>query len=1149
MMCIAALWLVGGSTRVLCSFRQKLHRWTSGLTIGLCLVFTVVGTALFPQSSLAATPTYVQGTYATPKSEVSTVSAPYSLAQTAGDLNVVIVGWNDTNARVSSVTDSNRNVYQLAVGPTRLSGVVSQSMYYAPNIAGGPNTVTVTFSPAALEPDVRVLEYSGISLTNPVDGTSGAGESIPLLSTNGNSSGVVTTTNPLDLLVAGNMVATTTNDPGPNFTQRLLTDDGDIAEDLVVQAPGSFSATPTMTNDGGWVMQMVAFRAASNPPADTTPPSVAISSPGSGAGLTGMVTVTVTASDTGTGVAGVQLQVDGVVYGTAATGSPYTFNLNTASFANGSHTLTATAWDQANNSAGASPVSVAFSNSSPPDPTQSGVWSGTVPLPIVTVHSVLLPTGKILFWGGQTDGFDAIVWNPVLNTIESAPVPANTFCGGHEQMADGRIMVVGGHIAGHVGIPAANIFDPANESWTVAPDMSYPRWYPTATTLSDGRIIVTSGETNCDECDATVQEIYNPSTNSWSQLSSAPFFFPYYPNVYQLPDGRVFVPSDGEEPIVSEVLDLNALTWTSVGGAAVDGGSSVMYLPNKFLKVATSVDPDLATRPSVATGYTLDLTQTSPMWTQISSMAFPRTYQNTTLLPDGTVLVTGGGTTTDAVGLSDAVLPAELWSPTTRTWTTLAAMSAPRLYHSEALLLPDGRVLISGGGSFNGVNEPTDQDSAEFFSPPYLFKGPRPVITAAPSQFSYGQNITVQTPNAAQIVSVSFVRFGAVTHCTNMSQRFLPLSFSAGSGSLTVTTPANADLAPPGDYMLFLVDTNGVPSSAAVAHFGPYFPPGTRPPVTNPPGANPPGANSNAGPNFRSYSGDFNRDGKQDILWRNTLTGEVRIWYMNGSTILSNDGIATVGLDWQVVGIGDFDGDGFSDILWENTVDGSFAIWTMRGDSIVSHQFPSPGSQWSITGLADINHTGFADILWRNVVTGEVRVWFSVSPFNFVSESLGTASLDWNLVGTADLLGNGLPELIWRNQNTGEVRAWRLGGNVIIENLSLGFPPLNWQIVGFGDFTGSGRQDILWRNTTDGSVDAWIMNGFTIVDQWFPGAVSADWRIRATPDVTGNHVNDILWSNLTSGAQVIWLSNGTTFVPAAPFASAPSNWIAQPQVQ
>jgi hypothetical protein len=128
-------------------------------------------------------------------------------------------------------------------------------------------------------------------------------------------------------------------------------------------------------------------------------------------------------------------------------------------------------------------------------------------------------------------------------------------------------------------------------------------------------------------------------------------------------------------------------------------------------------------------------------------------------------------------------------------------------------------VVVYGGGQFDGSQEATDQLSAEFFAPPYLFKGPRPTITSAPSQLVYGQNFTVQTPNAAQIASVSLIRFGTVTHAINMGQRFIPLTFTAGSNSLTVTAPANSNLAPPGNYMLFIVNSGGVPSGAAIVHF------------------------------------------------------------------------------------------------------------------------------------------------------------------------------------------------------------------------------------------------------------------------------------------------------------------------------------------
>jgi hypothetical protein len=193
-------------------------------------------------------------------------------------------------------------------------------------------------------------------------------------------------------------------------------------------------------------------------------------------------------------------------------------------------------------------------------------------------------------------------------------------------------------------------------------------------------------------------------------------------------------------------------------------------------------------------------------------MANARTHHNMTLLPDGNVFVSGGSRMKDGYNTNFSVYQPEMWSPVTQTFTPMAPNSRPRLYHSEALLLPDGRVISMGGGR-DGTG--IDQLNAEIYSPPYLFRGARPVIASAPSVVTYGTSFTVATPDAASISSIVLMRPGSPTHGFDMDQRRIAMTFQSGSGNLTVQAPASAAIAPPGYYLVFLVNSAGVPSVAS----------------------------------------------------------------------------------------------------------------------------------------------------------------------------------------------------------------------------------------------------------------------------------------------------------------------------------------------
>lgn len=461
----------------------------------------------------------------------------------------------------------------------------------------------------------------------------------------------------------------------------------------------------------------------------------------------------------------------------------------------------------------ATPVGTGAAPPPPPGGATRGAWAGPVELGIVAVNMVQLHTGKVLMYRGEgAGGSSATVWDPLTGVRTPVPAPYNLFCSGHAQLPDGRILVVGGHdsLSGVLGSAEAAVFDPVSGTWTSVPPMSQRRWYPSATTLPDGRVIVTSGAKTGFTDIADVPELYDPAANAWTRLDAARSSFPYYPFSFVLPDGRLLIAGAGEHPGPTQALDVAAQRWTTLDPATVDGGSAAMYRPGRVLKSGTSATTDVDDLAAAATTYVLDATGLSTTWRQAAPMAHPRAYHTLTPLPDGTVVVTGGGRRTEGKRTADAVYEAEIWSPETETWRTMAPMSVPRQYHGTALLLPDARVLVAGSGdSYGGPRQTT----AEFFSPPYLYAGPRPALIDPPAVAAHGSSFTATTDRPVK--SVALVRPGAVTHQFDEDARYVDLAFQQDGGRLTVTAPATSALAPPGFYMLFVVAEDGTPSTAS----------------------------------------------------------------------------------------------------------------------------------------------------------------------------------------------------------------------------------------------------------------------------------------------------------------------------------------------
>jgi hypothetical protein len=454
-----------------------------------------------------------------------------------------------------------------------------------------------------------------------------------------------------------------------------------------------------------------------------------------------------------------------------------------------------------------------------------GSWTAPFPWPHVAIHMNLLPNGKVLTWEREDPGSafgqgiaPAAVWNSTNGSFTNVTYAnVDLFCAGHSFLPDGKLFVTGGHYKDHFGAEETSIFDYATNSWSAGPDMNAGRWYPTNTTLANGEVLIVSGDMTGNNTPDPLPQVRRTS-GSLRNLTGALLEMPLYPRMHLAPDGRVF--NSGPLKQTRFLNTSGTGSWQS-GRLAKWGyrsyGSSVMYDVGKILIVGGG-------NPPTNTAEIIDLKASNPAWKFTGAMQYKRRQMNATLLADGKVLATGGSSSNAFSDANGAVLAAEIWNPSTGTWTAGASMQIPRLYHSTAVLLPDGRVLSAGSGQ-PASDHDIDRLNGEIYSPPYLFNSngtlaTRPVISSAPASTGYGQVFFVGTAQATQISKVSWIRIGSVTHSFNTDQRFLPLSFTKVSGGLNVTAPANANLSPPGYYMLFILNGSGVPSVARFMRIG-----------------------------------------------------------------------------------------------------------------------------------------------------------------------------------------------------------------------------------------------------------------------------------------------------------------------------------------
>ncbi len=289
---------------------------------------------------------------------------------------------------------------------------------------------------------------------------------------------------------------------------------------------------------------------------------------------------------------------------------------------------------------------------------------------------------------------------------------------------------------------------------------------------------------------------------------------------------------------------------------------------------------------------------------------------------------------------------------------------------------------------------------------------------------------------------------------------------------------------------------------------------------------------------------DLDGSGTADLLWRNSRSGEVAVWLMEGTRMGASSTLGGVPQDWQIAGSGDVDGNGTADVIWRNTTTGVVAIWMMKGSRISSIGFPGSASNaWVIKGVGDVDGNQKVDIFWQNAASGQVSVWLMDGSTIVSTGLLPAPPSEEKIAGIGDVNADGKADVFWFNTRTGKVTIWQMDGLTISV---VGFPGAtskNWEIQSVGDIDGNGTADVVWRHRTNGVVAAWLLLGSTITSSGFFKGVPAAWTIAQIGDVDGNGMADVIWHNRNSGAVAVWMMNGLSISSVEFPGSLSTDWV------